>query len=57
MKLSPEEFAKKMKLIDSDNCWEEDCHEAADMLMCDVLTSLGYGDGVRVFKDMPKIYD
>lgn len=28
----------------------------ADKLMCDVLTQLGYGEGVEIFKNAPKWY-
>lgn len=32
-------------------------HIAADELMCEVLKSLGYQDGVRAFEHMDKWYD
>ena len=35
---------------------EEVSHPAADALMCDLLKSLGYGDGVAVFVRAHKWY-
>ena len=32
-------------------------HLQGDMLMCQVLTQLGYGDGVEVFEKMCKWYE
>lgn len=34
----------------------EGCHGAMDDLMCEVLRSLGYGDGVDVFEAAEKWY-
>lgn len=34
----------------------EESHGKADELMCDILESLGYGDGVHVFQDAKKWY-
>lgn len=53
--MSPEEFYEKMKY-----CFNEsdlgDAHVDADMLMCNVLESLGYGEGIKVFKSAEKWY-
>ena len=60
--MSPKEFYEKMK-----HCFNEDvlrfsesdlgdAHLDADMLMCNVLESLGYGEGIKVFKDAEKWY-
>lgn len=51
--LTPEEFENamleiKMKYKDETG-FEEDAHRDMDMLMCNLLKSLGYADGVRVF--------
>ena len=35
---------------------EEKSHLEADRLMCEVLKSLGYEVGVRVFEGMPRWY-
>ena len=34
----------------------EEAHAAADNLMCDMLRSLGYGDGVDVYRAVHKRY-
>ena len=59
--LTPDEFAIAMMQIKSGVCYdriydEEDQHIDADELMCNVLRSLGYGDGVDIFDDMHKWY-
>ena len=58
--IAPEEFYDAMLYIrDSDNPAfydEEPRHRAADALMCEVLAQHGYGDGVKIFEDMPKWY-
>lgn len=59
--MTPEEFARGMDQITyyvNDEGWfdEEMAHVKADDLMMKVLTSLGYGEGVRIFDDMPKYY-
>ena len=63
--LTPEEFTKAMKDI-SDKLAnppkgnpyydEEDAHMGMDDLMCDLLRSLGYGDGVDIFENTDKWY-
>lgn len=51
--MDPKEFTEKMmdiaKLNERD---EETSHVAADSLMCEVLTELGYGAGVDIFNEM-----
>ena len=63
--LTPEEFVKAMKDISDkltnpskDNPYydEEDSHAEMDGLMCDLLRSLGYGDGIDIFNKTPKWY-
>jgi len=54
--MEPEEFKKRMSEINSHDNDEETDHKKADMLMCEVLESLGYGEGVEIFKNMPKYY-
>ena len=60
--LTPEEFAITMTKIRSGAIYggkmydEENQHIDADWLMCNVLRSLGYGDGVDIFESMPKWY-
>ena len=51
------EFERRMKEIDENTrAGEEDCHRAADRLMCDALRSLGYDAGVEIFEKMGKWY-
>lgn len=61
--LTPEEFAKMMKdisdkLVNPPECRpyydEEDAHIEMDYLMCNLLRSLGYGDGVDIFENTDK---
>ena len=52
---TPEEFAKKMYQLAGSGDEEAD-HVKADELMCQLLTSLGYGEGVKIFRDMDKWY-
>ena len=52
--MSPAQFAAQMK-----NCTYEHQdvgHIDMDELMCDLLESLGYGEGVEIFKNFPKFY-
>ena len=63
--LTPEEFAKAMEDIsdkltnppkDCPYYDEEDAHVEMDYLMCDLLRSLGYGDGVSIFENANRWY-
>lgn len=60
--ITPEEFAAKMREFDRPGgeprprC-NADGHGPADDLMCEVLTELGYGEGIEVFNKMLKYYD
>ena len=63
--LTPKEFAKAMKDIsdklvnppkDRPYYDEEYGHAEMDDLMCDLLRSLGYGDGVDIFENTDKWY-
>ena len=51
---SKEEFTEKMAEISLGDT--EGAHWEADRLMCQVLTELGYGDGVKIFEEMSKWY-
>ena len=53
--MTPEEFTEKMRALAA-KYDEEEFHIAADRLMGDLLTSLGYGEGVEVFEKTPKWY-
>lgn len=45
----------RMEALSERPDWE-DRHCDADDLMCELLESLGYADGVRAFRDMDKWY-
>lgn len=53
--MPPEEFKNKIKEI-FDTCKEEG-HQYADNLMCDLLISLGYEEGINIFLNSDKWYD
>ena len=53
--MSPEEFAAKMLECEK-NPDIEGGHARADDLMCSLLESLGYKEGIRVFTRMDKWY-
>lgn len=54
--MTPEEFAQKMKQIFKKGYDEEVAHVEADDLMGEVLSSLGYEDGIKVFTSNEKWY-
>jgi hypothetical protein len=55
--MEPREFTERMKSIaEPHHADEEAQHGNADDLMCEVLRSLGYEEGVRLFEEMPKWY-
>ena len=55
MKMTPKEFAEKMQLIvDEENT--ELGHIEMDNLMCELLKSLGYEEGVEIFDNALKWY-
>lgn len=53
--MTPEGFAWEMRLIARGDD-EEVEHSDMDDLMCELLTSLGYEEGVQIFKDAHKWY-
>lgn len=61
MAMTPEEFAEQMRHIversdKPDGIEMEMRHIAMDDAMCDLLTELGYEDGVKIFLDTSKWY-
>jgi hypothetical protein len=55
--MTPIEFALKMGEISRSYSGDpEAAHGKADDLMCEMLRSLGYGDGVNAFEAMDKWY-
>ena len=55
--MSPAEFSEKMwRIRIRQDSTPEYNHIDADELMCELLESLGYREGVRYFKEMEKWY-
>lgn len=53
--LTPVEFAEKMDEITG--IWDfEQAHKDADNLLAELLDSLGYEDGIKLYRDMNKWY-
>lgn len=50
MTISPKEFTELMTKIYETGCCPGENMIAAELLMCDVLESLGYEEGIKVFK-------
>lgn len=56
-KMKPEEFEKQMKQIfESEENDTEEAHYKADGLMCNLLSSMGYGEGIKIFLNAGKWY-
>ena len=53
--ITPDEFRLQMKEI-KENGNQEEAHIDADKLMCYLLETLGYGQGVATFRGMYKWY-
>lgn len=51
-------IAQRSNLNRDDPMWldQESAHVMADELMCHVLIDLGFGEGVDIFRNMPKWY-
>ena len=55
--MTPEEFKNTMdELTTSNHLDKEDRHREMDRLMCEVLRSLGYDDGIDIFESTDKWY-
>ena len=55
--ISPEEFTERMKHIKDSYSHDLECrHVHMDELMCEVLTSLGYEGGVKIFENTEMWY-
>ena len=55
--MSPDEFRDRITEIAKRAPYDpEDAHGKADDLMCEILTNLGYGEGVKIFEEMDKWY-
>lgn len=53
--MTPEEFEREMREVFVGHDPENE-HEKADKLICNLLESLGYDDGVKVFKSATRWY-
>lgn len=52
-----DEFTNKMRAIyNDDSLYEESMHMDMDDVMREVLTKLGFGEGVEIFEDTEKWY-
>ena len=55
--MTPEKFKLKMnELATSSSLDKEDRHRLMDALMCEVLRSIGYDDGIDIFEATSKWY-
>lgn len=54
--MGPEQFAVAMGEHFKGDYDQEAAHANADELLCKLLESLGYGDGVKVFREADKWY-
>ena len=55
--MSPAEFVKALRAVAVECRGDtENLHCEADDLLCRVLTELGYGEGVEIFKKLDKWY-
>ncbi len=55
--MNPEEFYEEMLQLKNDfEEDEEEVHMHMDNLMCELLSTLGYGDGIDVFNKTYKWY-
>lgn len=53
--ITPYMFVQRMNVIAA-TLDTEDAHARADVLMCELLESLGYKEGVAIYKAMDKWY-
>jgi hypothetical protein len=56
--MTPEEFKNKMETIKEHwaNHTSEILHCKADKMVANMLTELGYGEGAKIYSDLPKRY-
>lgn len=55
--MTPEQFYTQMRAIQLDeDLSNDDQHERMDKLMCQLLSDLGYTDGIEIFKNTEKWY-
>lgn len=54
--MNPDEFLERMEEIFAPFADAETSHMEADDLMCELLETLGYDEGVEVFREAHKYY-
>ena len=55
--ITPEDFRMQMLKIKNDKGqWAEEAHIHMDQLMCETLISLGYKDGIDIYRGQEKYY-
>ena len=55
--MTPEEFAERMReIVERYGCDAESSHGAMDGIMCELLKSLGYEEGVNIFGNSKRFY-
>ena len=55
--MTPEKFSESMSHLLSKHSGDPEAfHSCADDLICELLNSLGYGEGVNIFLDAEKYY-
>ena len=55
--MTPDEFKETMqKIADIEPLGDVHAHITADNLMCQLLRTLGYSEGVEIFENMEKWY-
>lgn len=54
--MTAKEFAEKMQIIADAHRGIEEQHMEADDLMDDLLTDLGYGQGMAIYRTLEKWY-
>ncbi|MGE7271373.1 hypothetical protein ACQKK5_07925 [Brevibacillus panacihumi] len=56
-RMTPEQFVEKMREIFPETGYDEEtAYIAADNLVCELLTQLGYGEGAAIYDDADKWY-
>ena len=53
---TPTEFKYKIKEIIDNKDGTETTHIELDLYICEVMESLGYTEGIRLFRGIPKWY-
>lgn len=55
--LTPKQFKEEMERLEREYSDDPECrHGAGDDLMCNLLRSLGYGEGIEIYDNWTKWY-